>query len=358
MRAAGQRIGFVLLSNSAHPQPSTRIAVLNMFPYLRAAGYETVILFEPPDGTETPDVDGIAAQAQAQGLDAVFFQKVHGPSVLAAMAALRAMGIPTIYGVCDRIDEEIVRATDATVTVTEFLKQQHAPELQPRIHVVHDGIEAPELQRAELPPRRDGRLRATLVTSAELESVPALSPLPRFLDLTVIGRYDYDPGPLRTLYARLRKALEAPAGRRLASLLEPGFRTRAWHPVRVYQDLMQADIGVIPVDMGFDPLPGRDVSYWEVKSENRLTLKMALGLPVVASPVPSYLPIIEQGVNGYIARTRAEWLDALDALRDPEHRRQVGQAARSSVIERFSMENQARRLIAVLRAVTEKSSVH
>ncbi len=355
MRCAGKRIGFVLLSNSAHPQPSTRIAVLNMFPYLRTAGYEPVILFEPPAGAETPNVDGVAERARAEGVDAVFFQKVHGPSVRAAMAALRSMGIPTIYGVCDRVDEEIVRATDATVIVTEFLKQLHAPELQPRIHVVHDGIEAPELQRSELPPSRDGRLRAALVTSSELESIPPLSPLPRFLDLTVIGRYRDDLSPLRIAYERLKKALRAPGGPRLAPLFGPGFRTRAWHPERVYQDLMQADVGIIPVDMRFDPLPGRDVSYWEVKSENRLTLNMALGLPVVASPVPSYLPIIEQGVNGYIARSRAEWLDALDALRDPEHRRQVGQAARSSVIERFSMEAQARGLIAVLQNLTERS---
>lgn len=355
MKQAGKRIGFVLLSNTAHPQPSTRIAVLNMFPYLRAAGYEPVILFEPPAGTETPNVDGIATKAQTQGLDAVFFQKVHGPSVLAAMAELRALGIPTVYGVCDRIDDGIVRATDATVIVTEFLKRQHAPELQPRIHVVHDGIEAPELCRPEQAPSRDGRLRAALVTSSALESVPPLSPLPRFLDLTVIGRYRDDLSPLRIAYERLKKALRAPGGPRLAPLFGPGFKTRAWHPERVYHDLMQADVGIIPVDMSFDPLPGRDVSYWEVKSENRLTLNMALGLPVVASPVPAYLPIIEQGVNGYIARSRAEWLDALDALRDPEHRRQVGQAARASVLERFSMEAQARGLIAVLQSLTERS---
>lgn len=358
MRQTGKRIGFVLLSNSAHPQPSTRIAVLNMFPYLRAAGYEPVILFEPPAGAETPNVDGVAERAQTEGVDAVFFQKVHGPSVLAAMLALRAMGIPTIYGVCDRIDEEIVRATDATVIVTDFLKRQHPLELQPRIHVVHDGIEAPDLQRPALAPSRDGRLRAALVTSADLESIPILSPLPRFLDLTVIGRYEDELGPLRIVYERLKQALRGPGGPHLAPLFGPGFRTRAWHPERVYQDLMQADIGVIPVDMGFDPLPGRDVSYWEVKSENRLTLKMALGLPVIASPVPSYLPIIEQGVNGYIAHTRAEWLDALDALRDPQHRQQVGRAARASVIERFSMENQARGLISVLQSLTEKSLVH
>lgn len=94
-----------------------------------------------------------------------------------------------------------------------------------------------------------------------------------------------------------------------------------------------------------------------MKSENRLTLKMALGLPVIASPVPAYLDIIQQGINGYIARSRAEWLDAIDALRDPGHRREVGAAARSSVLERFSMEAQARKLISVLESVSVEAAL-
>ncbi|HNB90569.1 MAG TPA: glycosyltransferase [Plasticicumulans sp.] len=68
---------------------------------------------------------------------------------------------------------------------------------------------------------------------------------------------------------------------------------------------------------------------------------------MVASPVPSYLDIIEQGVNGYIAHSRADWLAALDALRDPQHRHSVGAAARASVLQRYSIDEQARRLIAV-----------
>lgn len=56
MSHTDKRIGFVLLSNSACPLPSTRIAVLNLFPLLRAAGYDPEIVFEPADATETPDL--------------------------------------------------------------------------------------------------------------------------------------------------------------------------------------------------------------------------------------------------------------------------------------------------------------
>lgn len=75
---------------------------------------------------------------------------------------------------------------------------------------------------------------------------------------------------------------------------------------------------------------------WMRKSENRLTMKMALGLPVVASPVPAYLDIVEQGVNGFIATTPADWHRCLAELRDPALRRSMGMRARQSVLERFS----------------------
>ncbi|WP_374496143.1 glycosyltransferase family 4 protein [Zoogloea sp.] len=348
----GNRIGFVLLSNSACPLPSTRIAVLNLFPYLKAAGYDPQIVFDPLSASETPDVSGLAERVAEQGFGLIYFQKVHGPSVLAEMRALRAMGIPTVYGVCDRIDDEIVSIADVTVTVTEFLRQQHAAELHDRIHVVHDGIEHPEIQclhRDEAGP--SARLRAVLVTSSTLEAVPALGRVPRHVDLTVVGRYPENPTLKESIRGHLKRALNQPG------LVRTGFQTRAWHPQRVYSDLLEADIGIIPVDTGFNPLPGRKISYWEVKSENRLTLKMALGLPVIASPVPAYLDIIQQGINGYIARSRAEWLDAIDALRDPGHRREVGAAARSSVLERFSMEAQARKLISVLESVSVEAAL-
>ena len=76
---------------------------------------------------------------------------------------------------------------------------------------------------------------------------------------------------------------------------------------------------------------------------------MAMGLPVIASPVPAYKDIIVQGENGYLATTRDEWLACFEALRDPQRRSAVGRKARESVIHRYSKEEQALKLLAVLR---------
>ncbi|MDD5330462.1 MAG: glycosyltransferase [Sulfuricella sp.] len=345
------RIGFVLLSNSANPMPSTRIAVLNMFPYLRASGYEPVIAFEPKQNTEQPDVSGLAERLSRQNINIAFFQKVHGPSVLGEMKKLSAAGIRTVYGVCDLIDDDIAAAADATIVVTDYLKSLYHPALRHKIHVVHDGIENPDFVKP-LSSNGGRALGAVLVTSGEIYEIPVIRRPPGFVGITVVGRYPPAPS-LRQRIAQAYWKVRSKAGypekyRYIRSLLDKGFRTVNWNIDTVYQEMARADIGIIPVDMRPDPLPGRNVSWWQVKSENRLTMKMALGLPVIASPVPSYANVIEQGKNGFIATTRADWFRCLDALRDPRLRQAMGQNARDSVLRRFSKEEQGRRLVRVL----------
>src|SRR4051812_35431499 len=111
------KIGFVLASNSRTPLASTRVFALNMFPYLAAAGYEPQILHEPTLSAELPDVSGLANRTHRQGIKVVIFQKVHGMSVVDEARKLSSVGVKTIYGVCDLIENVMAEATDATVVV-------------------------------------------------------------------------------------------------------------------------------------------------------------------------------------------------------------------------------------------------
>ena len=351
MSLSGKRVGFILASNSLTPLASTRISVLNMLPFLKAKGYDPLIVFEPSTATETPDLAGLTETMAALDIDIAYFQKVHGVSVHQQLAACKLAGIKTIYGVCDRVDNDMVQAVDITIVVTEFLKQIHAIGIQSRIRVVHDGIERPELalKQYRLSTVTNARPRAAIVTSSALTTIPVLKRWgQRYLDITVIGRYEEHSSLAQTLRTRLRLTFATSKWPDLAQLLGYGFNAEPWHIERVYDYLLQTEIGIIPIDMRPDPLPGHDVSYWEVKSENRLTLLMALGLPVIASPVPAYLNIIEQGVNGYLAHDRGDWIHAMLRLRDAEHRRTIGCAARATVINRYSLQEQARKLISIL----------
>lgn len=350
------KIGFVLLSNSRQPIPSTRIAVLNMFPYLRAAGFDPHIAFEPTHGTETPDVSGLLPRLLADGFRIVYFQKVHGPSVENLAQQLSAAGVKTVYGVCDLVDAGMAGATDVTIAITDYLRSLYPSVLQPRIRVVHDGIERPEVHKKDWGTGRGSwnrPLRAVLVTSSDLDHLPVLGTPPAWLRVSIVGRYPSAGQILQRLReARWKLAAKRDAREKLGYLqflANRRINCLAWDPVGVYDAMLHADIGIIPIETPPERGPGSPPPFWKVKSENRLTMKMCMGLPVIATPIPSYEPVIEQGRNGFLARSQQEWSECLNALRDPAVRRAMGEQARRSVLHRYSMEEQARRLIAVLR---------
>lgn len=358
---AGETIGlgFVLLSNRADPMPSTRIAALNLFEHLRRAGLEPVVCHEPTTPTECPALSLDPQELRRRGIQCVVFQKVHGPQALMLSRRLRDAGLATIYLVCDLVDAEMADATDATIVVTDLLRSLYPAALQPRVHVVHDGIERPDLQRTAVRPDRGSRarpLRGVLVSSARLRHLPQLGWPPDWLSVHVVGRYrqaETSGAPL----GALRVLLDPPRPRegwmnRLAFALAPGIRRVAWGPESVYDELLRADIALIPstIDNRMEP-PLFPLPPWLTKSDNRLTLAMSAALPVVATPIPAYARLVESGRNGYLAQSRAEWLDALTRLRDPDHRHELGLAARATVMAPFSIEHQARRFIDVVRSV-------
>lgn len=349
------KIGFVLLSNSANPVPSTRIAALNMFPFLRLANFDPHIIFEPSTGTEVPDLQLNATKMALAGFRIVFFQKVHGPHVEAFAKELSAVGIRTVYSVCDLVCSQMAEATDSTVVVTDYLRSLYPPALQHKIYTVHDGIENPNFFKTEHGSRTGTiarPLRAVLVTSAGLDHVPLLRSLPSWLEVTVVGRYP-PAGQFLDRFREVRwkighqKNWQIRLGY-IRFLASRRIKCRAWDPVGVYASLLQSDIAIIPIGREGDQPLEQVLPGWKVKSENRLTMKMCAGLPVISTPIPSYLPVINHGINGFLANSASDWQEYLTVLRDPDTRRRIGERARASVIERYSMHEQARLLIDVL----------
>lgn len=64
------------------------------------------------------------------------------------------------------------------------------------------------------------------------------------------------------------------------------------------------------------------------KSGLRAVESAALGVPIVASDVEAYRGWVEHGVTGFLVRTRAQWLQAMRDLMDPDLRMKMGAAAR------------------------------
>jgi glycosyltransferase involved in cell wall biosynthesis len=76
---------------------------------------------------------------------------------------------------------------------------------------------------------------------------------------------------------------------------------------------------------------------------------MAAGLPVVANPVGVQSLMVRHGETGFLAETRAEWVEAVGRLiHDPQLRRRMGQAGRRRLDERYSTTVGAARWLAIL----------
>ena len=358
--APAPKLGFVLASPSENPLASTRISVLNMLPYLECAGFDASIVYEPAVATETPDVTGLASRLLRQGFAVVYFQKVGGTSVLSEVRQLSAAGVATVHGVCDRVDAAMGRAVSRTIAVTEHLRQLYPADLHDRIRVVHDGIERPQVAKSRWSdhggtPSRP--LQLVHVTSHRpYDFATTLGQVPRWAHLTIVGPYcEADGFGDRVRNLRDAAGGEHSIGERIAHLrfhLHPRIKRVPWHPSHVYECLLEADVAIIPIERNSADHPS-GVPAWQLKSENRLTLKMAAGLPVVATPIPSYRSVARDGQDAFLADSQGDWCRALEALRSPHERQRMGRAARESVLDRYSKESQARSLIGALRSLVD-----
>ncbi|MEO8681149.1 MAG: glycosyltransferase family 4 protein, partial [Vicinamibacterales bacterium] len=84
--------------------------------------------------------------------------------------------------------------------------------------------------------------------------------------------------------------------------------------------------------------PKRLINAYEMAhTEYKISLGMAMGLPVVASPQPSYVEAIGHHGGGIIASSTDEWIGALRRLAaSPELRAELGTRARQTVDEHYA----------------------
>lgn len=100
------------------------------------------------------------------------------------------------------------------------------------------------------------------------------------------------------------------------------------------------------VSVGIMPL---EKTEWDRgKCALKALLYMACGAPCIATPFGAIRDIIVDGENGLYAATEREWIDALARLRDDAFRQRLGDAARETVVSRFSLDGAAPRLAEIL----------
>jgi len=121
---------------------------------------------------------------------------------------------------------------------------------------------------------------------------------------------------------------------------------KAWHRPWSYDTEVHE---VQEFAVGIMPLPKTD--WARGKCALKALQYMACGVPCVATPLGAVNSIIEDGVNGLFADTPEEWRAAFAKLRDPKLRKRLGEAARRTAEEKFSLTVAAPQLRAHLKAV-------
>jgi len=101
-----------------------------------------------------------------------------------------------------------------------------------------------------------------------------------------------------------------------------------WTETGEAEELAKADVGVswIPDDVWSRGKCGLKVLQYQAAS-----------LPTIANPVGVHPEMIESGVNGYLASTLDEWIDAVRGAADPARRLEMGRAARSRMESHYSV---------------------
>lgn len=118
-----------------------------------------------------------------------------------------------------------------------------------------------------------------------------------------------------------------------SAVLNPIIINKEWSLDDEAREIQSFDIGIMPMP---------DNEWTKGKCGFKALLYMACGKPVVASPVGVNLDIVDDGITGFFARGKDEWVAKLSTLiKDKELRRKMGSAGREKVVEKYSMNSAA-----------------
>jgi glycosyltransferase involved in cell wall biosynthesis len=124
------------------------------------------------------------------------------------------------------------------------------------------------------------------------------------------------------------------AGYRIMILSEPGLSFpskhiyKIWSPYSWIEDASMCSVA----------LCCHDVARFPAKGNVKVTTPMSLGIPVIASPVESYVEAMEDRHSGYITWYTDDWWKRLTELKNPQIRYSMGLRARQRALANYSTE--------------------
>lgn len=121
----------------------------------------------------------------------------------------------------------------------------------------------------------------------------------------------------------------------------------AWDGAREAEQVASFDVGIMPIP---------DDDWSRGKCAAKALQCMAMGRPVIATPVGANCEVITHGVDGFLAADTNAWIEAMRVLSEnTEIRHRMGETARNVVVQRYSMRSSSSLLASVFRRVATRS---
>ena len=119
---------------------------------------------------------------------------------------------------------------------------------------------------------------------------------------------------------------------------------KLWSEQEEVADIQSFDIGLMPL---------MDDPWSHGKCGLKILQCLATGVPVVCSPAGINREIVEDGVHGFWANTREEWIEKLEILiNDHDLRQRMGMEGRKRVIEYYSLKANAPRMLKIFQQLS------
>ncbi len=315
-------VGWILCGNEQ--VGSSRIHGINLHKGLLKAGIQSCLLQTPNGYVEKLELNKLERFfVTSAKFDIVIFQRVYDEKAIRLCRKLKKNGTLCGFFMADLFHADILEEVDFILTPSKYLKEyiNKAGFQADKIFVLKDAVETPP----------------SLVKNYESYDKKET------IKLVWVGAQ----GHWETLSSirRLLKEHDQLSCYELITISNHPEASINWQLETVWDNILACDVGIVPVNL-LQP-------EFLVKSNNRITMFMALGIPVICSPLPSYCDVIEHGENGYIASRDDEWLKYLLELSDSQIRRRIGLNAHSFAHKHYNIRNTVSNLLSIFNTLKE-----
>jgi glycosyltransferase involved in cell wall biosynthesis len=237
--------------------------------------------------------------------DLIVLQKIKNPINLKLFSYFKQLGVKLILIDCDLpIAMQVAKEVDQVICTSKTLRDKYL-KLDINAAFIEDSPERyfkPELKR------KKGKLECFWFGDNTLQKWSAVSRLEQILKDTRLTNW------------------------KLVTVSNHPGASIQWSP-DFLATLKRADVIGLPIET--------ESEESRVKSANRLLQSMALSVPVICSPLPSFIDIVSQGRDAIICSSDEEWIVAFKKLEDETIREQIGKQA-FETSQKFSLEKSIR----------------